>query len=42
MHIDAAWGGALILSDDYRDMLDGSEWSDSITLDFDRHYVQTI
>ncbi|MFW1920354.1 pyridoxal-dependent decarboxylase, partial [Acinetobacter baumannii] len=23
MHIDAAWGGALILSNDYRAMLDG-------------------
>lgn len=42
MHIDAAWGGALILSNDHRDMLDGIELSDSITLDFHKHYFQTI
>ena len=42
MHIDAAWGGALILSNDFRDMLDGIELSDSITLDFHKHYFQTI
>ena len=42
MHIDAAWGGALILSNDFRDMLDGIELSDSVTLDFHKHYFQTI
>ena len=42
MHIDAAWGGALILSTDYRSMLDGIELSDSVTLDFHKHYFQTI
>ena len=42
MHIDAAWGGALILSNDYRDMLDGIELSDSVTLDFHKHYFQSI
>ena len=42
MHIDAAWGGALILSNDFRDMLDGIELSDSITLDFHKHYFQPI
>ena len=42
MHIDAAWGGALILSNDYRSMLDGIELSDSVTLDFHKHYFQTI
>ncbi|ENU40312.1 pyridoxal phosphate-dependent decarboxylase family protein [Acinetobacter johnsonii] len=42
MHIDAAWGGALILSNDHRDMLDGIELSDSIALDFHKHYFQTI
>ncbi len=42
MHIDAAWGGALILSNDFRSMLDGIELSDSITLDFHKHYFQTI
>ncbi len=42
MHIDAAWGGALILSKHHRDMLAGIELSDSITLDFHKHYFQTI
>lgn len=42
MHIDAAWGGALILSNHHRYMLAGIELSDSITLDFHKHYFQTI
>ncbi|SDC05638.1 pyridoxal phosphate-dependent decarboxylase family protein [Acinetobacter boissieri] len=42
MHIDAAWGGALILSNDYRHWLDGIEKADSVTLDFHKHYFQTI
>lgn len=42
MHIDAAWGGALILSNEHRDMLAGIELSDSVTLDFHKHYFQTI
>ena len=42
MHIDAAWGGALILSNHHRDMLAGIELSDSITLDFHKHYFQSI
>lgn len=42
LHIDAAWGGALLLSNDYRDMLDGIELSDSVTLDFHKHYFQSI
>lgn len=42
MHIDAAWGGALLLSNDYRDMLDGIELSDSVTLDFHKHFFQSI
>ena len=42
MHIDAAWGGALILSNQHRAMLDGIELSDSVTLDFHKHYFQTI
>ena len=42
MHIDAAWGGALILSNEYRSMLDGLELSDSVTLDFHKHYFQSI
>ncbi len=42
LHIDAAWGGALLLSNDYRSMLSGIELSDSITLDFHKHYFQSI
>ncbi|MBF7686946.1 pyridoxal phosphate-dependent decarboxylase family protein [Acinetobacter rathckeae] len=42
MHVDAAWGGALILSNDYRHWLDGLEKADSVTLDFHKHYFQTI
>lgn len=42
MHVDAAWGGALILSNDYRHWLDGLELADSVTLDFHKHYFQTI
>ncbi|MFB6348174.1 pyridoxal phosphate-dependent decarboxylase family protein [Moraxella sp. ZJ142] len=42
LHIDAAWGGALLLSNDYRAMLDGVELSDSLTLDFHKHFFQSI
>lgn len=42
MHIDAAWGGALLLSNEYRDMLEGIELSDSVTLDFHKHFFQSI
>ncbi len=42
LHIDAAWGGALLLSKNYRHLLDGIELTDSITLDFHKHFFQTI
>ena len=42
VHVDAAWGGALLLSEKYRDYLDGIELVDSITLDFHKQYFQTI
>jgi len=32
-HVDAAWGGAFLLSDDIRNVLKGIEFSDSIALD---------
>ncbi|MGQ8821347.1 pyridoxal phosphate-dependent decarboxylase family protein [Bibersteinia trehalosi] len=42
LHIDAAWGGALLLSNEYRSMLNGIEQADSITLDFHKHFFQSI
>jgi len=42
MHVDAAWGGALLLSEKYRHLLDGLELADSVTLDFHKQYFQTI
>ena len=42
VHVDAAWGGALLLSEKYRDYLDGLEFVDSVTLDFHKQYFQTI
>lgn len=42
MHVDAAWGGALLLSNDYRHWLDGLELTDSVTLDFHKHFFQSI
>ena len=42
LHVDAAWGGALLLSQEFRHFLDGIELTDSITLDFHKHFFQTI
>lgn len=42
VHVDAAWGGALLLSEKYRHYLDGIELVDSITLDFHKQFFQTI
>ncbi|RWR03602.1 2,4-diaminobutyrate decarboxylase [[Pantoea] beijingensis] len=42
LHVDAAWGGALLLSEKYRNYLDGIELVDSITLDFHKQFFQTI
>ncbi|WNC68244.1 putative pyridoxal-dependent aspartate 1-decarboxylase [Thalassotalea nanhaiensis] len=32
-HVDAAWGGATLLSNKYRSLLDGVELADSVTID---------
>lgn len=42
LHVDAAWGGALLLSNQYRHWLDGMAQADSITLDFHKHFFQPI
>lgn len=42
VHVDAAWGGALLLSEKYRHYLDGLDLVDSVTLDFHKQFFQTI
>ena len=42
LHVDAAWGGALLLSKRYRYLIDGLNLADSITLDFHKHFFLPI
>jgi len=42
LHVDAAYGGALLLSPRYRPRLDGLELADSITVDFHKAFFQPI
>ena len=42
LHVDAAWGGALLLSKRYRHLIDSIHQADSITLDFHKHFFLPI
>jgi L-2,4-diaminobutyrate decarboxylase len=42
LHVDAAYGGALILSDRHRGALSGIERADSVTVDFHKLFYQPI
>jgi len=42
LHSDAAYGGALILSEKYKDRIKGIELSDSITIDFHKMFLLPI
>lgn len=42
LHVDAAYGGALLLSDRHRHKLTGVERADSVTVDFHKQFYQPI
>ncbi|MGE7906343.1 pyridoxal phosphate-dependent decarboxylase family protein [Peribacillus sp. NPDC094092] len=42
LHVDAAYGGAMILSKDYKGLISGIERADSITVDFHKLFYQPI
>ena len=42
LHVDAAWGGALLVSDTYKNRLDGIESADSITIDAHKWFATTM
>ncbi|WP_255264078.1 pyridoxal phosphate-dependent decarboxylase family protein [Peribacillus butanolivorans] len=42
LHVDAAYGGAMILSRDFKELINGIEQADSITVDFHKLFYQPI
>ncbi|HFC30234.1 MAG TPA: aminotransferase class I/II-fold pyridoxal phosphate-dependent enzyme [Oceanospirillales bacterium] len=42
LHVDAAWGGALIVSEPYKDRLQGMQTADSITIDAHKWFATTM
>ncbi|WP_198666919.1 pyridoxal phosphate-dependent decarboxylase family protein [Taibaiella helva] len=42
MHVDAAYGCGLLLSNKYRDLLQGIELADSVTIDYHKSFFQPV
>lgn len=42
LHVDAAWGGALIVSEQYKDRLNGMQTADSITIDAHKWFATNM
>lgn len=42
LHVDAAYGCGLLLTDDHRKLLDGIELADSVTVDYHKSFFQPI
>ncbi|WP_285318594.1 aspartate aminotransferase family protein [Pseudarthrobacter sp. lyk4-40-TYG-27] len=42
LHVDAAYGGGLMVSGRYRHLLDGTRFADSVTVDFHKTFFQPV